>query len=529
MNDAPGAIARRRAPPAAVLAIILLLALGLRLYGISAEALWLDEATSLMLARMDVPTLIEWTALDIHPPLYYILLHYWIALGESELVVRGLSTLAALLSVGVIFALGRLLFSRRVGLIAACLLAWSPFHIWYSQEARMYAWVTLWISASLFLALRLLKTDATPRRTWLTWVGYVLATAAALYTHYYAVFGVLLANLYFLYFLVRGRVARRLLWQWVASQAAVFVLFLPWLPTFLLPITVGGGGWIALGAGKPSLAVLPQTAVLYMVGPARAFYPSLLRRVGYLLYGGLFGIALVTPFFTARRQSKPLAVNVGREDASALSAWESLGFCLAYLVIPLGMAWVASQLFKPMYSARYMLPFLIPLLLIVARGVEGLPLRWFRWVTLLVLLSIMGYGVMAQIRMQDKPDWREVAAYVEAHAQPQDGVLFLPGWHAKPYGYYAQDRLTLYDDIPVPVSQYPTEVPAYLDELIERHARIWFVWEQGHYTDPQGEVYAYLQGRCSQVEDRAVPLLGRVILFARRGSESRSATTSEES
>ena len=52
------------------LAVILLAGLLLRLYGLTAESLWLDEATSLMLARMDVPTLIEWTSLDIHPPLY---------------------------------------------------------------------------------------------------------------------------------------------------------------------------------------------------------------------------------------------------------------------------------------------------------------------------------------------------------------------------------------------------------------------------------------------------------------------------
>jgi mannosyltransferase len=525
MNDQAGTSARRREPLAAVLAAILLLALGLRLYGISAEALWLDEATSLMLARMDVPTLIQWTALDIHPPLYYILLHYWIALGESELVVRGLSTLAGLLTVGVIFALGRTLFSLRVGLIAACLLAWSPFHIWYSQEARMYAWVTFWISASLFLALRLWTLASARKRIWLTWTGYVLATAAALYTHYYAVFGILLANLGFLYLLARGRVDRSLFWSWASSQLAILILFLPWLPTFLLPITVGGGGWIALGVGRPPLAALPQTAVLYMVGPARALYPSLMRRAGYLLYGGLFVSALATPFLKPWQQDQRISSNGSGEDPPRLSPGEALGFCLAYLALPLGIAWVASQLFKPMYSARYMLPFLIPLLLLVARGIDGLPARWLRWATLLLLLGIMGYGVVAQVRMQDKPDWREVAAYLQTHAQPDDGVLFLPGWHAKPFAYYATDHLTLYDEIPVPVSQYPTEVPAYLDELLERHERIWFVWEQDHYTDTQGEVYAYLQGRRSQVEDRAVPLLGRLILFVRRGSLSLGVAT----
>jgi 4-amino-4-deoxy-L-arabinose transferase-like glycosyltransferase len=501
------------------------LALGLRVYGISTEALWLDEATSLLLARMQVPTLIEWTALDIHPPLYYILLHYWIGLGQSEAILRGLSTLAALLNVGVIYALGRHLFDRRVGLIAACLLACSPFHVWYSQEARMYTWVTLGVSASLWLALRLWSLPGTSRRSWLTWAAYVLTTAAAMYTHYYAVFGILLANLCFLYLLIRGRMGRRRLWQWGASQVAVLVLFAPWLPTFLLPITVGGGGWIALGMGKPSLAVLPQTVVLYMVGAARALYPSLLRRPGYLLYAGLVALALATPLFALLRRDSEHAED-SRPGGATLSSWEALCFCLAYLTLPLGIAWLASQLFKPMYSARYMLPFLIPFLLLVARGIERLPSLWVRWAALLALLGVMTFGVVAQVRMQDKPDWRGVAAYLTANARPDDGVLFLPGWHAKPFTYYAADDLTLYDDLPVPVPRYLAEVPTYLDNVIGSHARVWFIWEQGHYTDPQGEVYAYLQSRCVQLEDRPVPLLGRVILFAtprRSGGETPQA------
>jgi uncharacterized membrane protein len=144
------------------LAGVVALAVVARLYGIASESLWLDETTSLMLARMDLAALTRWTSLDLHPPLYYVLLHYWVALwdsllgstlAESELVLRGLSALAGVLNVLVLYALGRLLFGRGMGLLAALLLALSPYHIYYSQEVRMYAWLALWVSLSVLLAL----------------------------------------------------------------------------------------------------------------------------------------------------------------------------------------------------------------------------------------------------------------------------------------------------------------------------------------------------------------------------------------
>ncbi|MFH1085253.1 MAG: glycosyltransferase family 39 protein, partial [Chloroflexota bacterium] len=230
MTHSKAAATRQRPWPTAALAGIVLLAAAARLWGLAAESLWLDEATSLMLARMPVSELIAWTALDIHPPLYYTLLHYWILLGESEAAVRGLSALAGVLTVPVIYGLGCAWFGRRVGLIAAALLAVNPYHVWYSQEARMYALVALLMGAAVLAAFCLWEDGA-----WWAWAGHVIATAAAWYTHYYAVFGILLVNLMFAYLLARRRVGRRLLWRWLAAQAVILLLFARWLPTFLLP------------------------------------------------------------------------------------------------------------------------------------------------------------------------------------------------------------------------------------------------------------------------------------------------------
>src|SRR5689334_12882643 len=119
--------------------LLLLLAAGLRFYRIDAQSLWSDEGSSVAQALRDIPAIAANAALDIHPPFYYILLHYWIIpLGVSEVALRSLSALLGIALVALVFALGKVWWNERVGLIAAFLAAINPFLIDYAQEARMY-------------------------------------------------------------------------------------------------------------------------------------------------------------------------------------------------------------------------------------------------------------------------------------------------------------------------------------------------------------------------------------------------------
>ena len=498
---------------------VLLLATALRLYGIARESLWLDEATSLTLARMTLPEIAAWTALDLHPPLYYALLRVWIALGESETVVRGLSALASVLTVLVIYRLGRELFDRPTGLLAALLLALSPFAIWYAQEARMYAWLALLVTTALWLTLVALRGGH-----WSAWVGYVLAGAAALYTHYYAFFGLGIANLLFLYLALRHRLDKRRVWLWLAAQAGIALLFAPWLPTLLNLALGGGGGWLGASEQKPGLVRLAHTLIFYMLGGTRAALPSLVRRAGYLLYG----LALVAGLWPLvgwrRRRSAAHADRTGQDGGGTpprlpalLSERDAIAFCLVYLALPLGASWLISQI-RPMYSERYMLPFLAPFLLLVAWGVRSIPLTVARYGLLLLLAAVMLTGVVVQVRTLDKPDWRGLAAELTAQAQPSDLVLFVPGWHAKPFDYYARGQIDVYADTPVPVPQHSAEALQAVAQAIQGHARVWLVWETGHYTDPDGQVLAYLESELRRVSERPLALVGRVILFVREGA-----------
>ena len=160
---------------------------GLRVLNLGAESLWVDEAWSIQAASKPVDEIAAWTATDVHPPLYYWLLHFWIAFaGPSEAGARLLSAILSTLTILALYRLAARLFEPRVGLAAAALLAVSPFHIAAAQEARMYALLALLGVLSMDSFLRLI--DPATRRRAITGVVYAIVTALALYTHVYAFF-----------------------------------------------------------------------------------------------------------------------------------------------------------------------------------------------------------------------------------------------------------------------------------------------------------------------------------------------------
>ena len=137
--------------------LVVLLGTGLRIYGLDAESLWLDEALSWNQARLPLPALLESIAADVHPPLYALLLHLFIGvLGDSEVAMRMLSVICSSIGIWLTWAVGRHLSGgERAALIAAMLWAISVFAIQYAQEARMYALLSCLALASMLSFVRL--------------------------------------------------------------------------------------------------------------------------------------------------------------------------------------------------------------------------------------------------------------------------------------------------------------------------------------------------------------------------------------
>jgi len=214
--------ARAKKLPWLVIAIICLASV-LRIVGLGRNSLWLDEAYQVWASKNNVASILQITIhADTHPPLYYLLLHYWmLGFGQSEVAVRSLSACLGIITVALVYFVGRDLFNRRTGLVASFLLAISVFAIWISQEARPYSLLMPLTVLSFLFFVRLLRAD---RPNWTLCVLYSLANIVLLYTHIYAVFIVASQVLFILLFRKTYAKVQTAFW---ASLVATVIAFSP--------------------------------------------------------------------------------------------------------------------------------------------------------------------------------------------------------------------------------------------------------------------------------------------------------------
>ena len=151
---------KRRLP----LLLLILMAWALRLLLLGKQSLWYDEGVTWMLSQMPLPDLISWTAADIQPPFYYLLI--WLSeiiIDDSEWALRFPSVIFSVATVPLIYSLACRLFRdsrfRAAPLIAALLCTLSPVMVYYSQEARMYTLLAFEATLATYLLFKLLYPD----------------------------------------------------------------------------------------------------------------------------------------------------------------------------------------------------------------------------------------------------------------------------------------------------------------------------------------------------------------------------------
>ncbi|MEO0561450.1 MAG: glycosyltransferase family 39 protein [Chloroflexota bacterium] len=244
--------------------IVLLVGAGLRFHALGAQSLWNDEGSSYVQATRTFQEIAVNAAADIHPPLYYWTLRVWRGFtGDTEFALRSLSALAGVLTIAFAYGAGlRLHPSRRsvgrlTGLAAATLVALNTFQIYYSQEARMYAALALWGTASLWALAGFFN-----RPNWRRGGTLGVVNALGLWTQY-AFPLVMLAQLavavLWLGSLLRKdaqgfrRTRDRFgsgLWRYIAANALALLLFAPLTPTAIRQVTT----WPNTGDASVSVA-----------------------------------------------------------------------------------------------------------------------------------------------------------------------------------------------------------------------------------------------------------------------------------
>jgi mannosyltransferase len=235
---------------------------------------WIDEGISTGIADRAVGAIPHALREDGAPPLYYMLLHYWLKLaGDSEAGVRSLSLFFSLLAIPAAFWAGGAIWgSRRAAWMAAVLMAFNPFLSQYAQEARMYSLIALLAIpvATCFLRAYTLDVDEN-RRPWIA--GFAISLAVSLYTHNWAIFLTLACLVCYAWMYVISDRRRELLRDGLLGFGGAFVLYLPWIPTTLYQAAHTGAPWSdapaldsLLGVPGTLLGRIPQIVLLICAG-----------------------------------------------------------------------------------------------------------------------------------------------------------------------------------------------------------------------------------------------------------------------
>jgi mannosyltransferase len=353
---------------------LVVLAIALRAPNLG-RAYWIDEGISVGIASHPVRQLPRLLRMDGSPPLFYVLLHFWMRVfGTTPVATHSMALLVSVVAVPLGYWAGRDLFDRRAGLAAAALMATNPFLGWYSTETRMYPIVVVLAIAGLTLSMRAVRD-----RRWRDGIGAVVVFAALLYTHNWGVY-LFAATATVLAGLALSRHDRRLVLAIAGASAAVVVLWLPWVPSLLDQVHNTAAPW----------AVRPQIGDFF-ADQASALGGTLGVVVAPLLAGGAW--------WTRRRRP------IGDGQLARL-------LCAIAILTALA-GWLAAQV-EPSWTVRYLAVVVAPFLLASAGALA--PSRPGRWVVAVTCVLLAGWSAIGSLLPNPNAAYAKSNVAAVAHA-----------------------------------------------------------------------------------------------------------------
>ncbi|MCS7260612.1 MAG: glycosyltransferase family 39 protein, partial [Anaerolineae bacterium] len=464
----------------ALASTVLLLAMVLRFPTLGAQSLWADEGNSVALARASLVEIAARTAYDIHPPLYYWLLHGWMRLiGDSEVALRSLSAYADLLLIAILYRLTGRLFGRRAAYGAVFAAAVSPFQIYYAQEARMYALLALLGGATVWAAVeaaRCIQRGGSVGSSCWRWLAfYIASVTTGLYTHYAfpAVWGaVFLAGGVYLWSQRSTENVRWLLVGWLLCQLVPLILYLPWSPVAVRQLTV----WPA---------------------PAPVSFDTVVITIWNTLIAGPVGAQMATPCSAVLA----LLAGVGLVRLILRTTPSKAVLVMLYFTLPVGLT---AGLFKPAYL-KFLLTATPAWYMILGVALAGTSkaaaahsrLGWVIPGVGVALLALAAYAPLSAYYTDPKwarDDYRSLARYLEAVATTQDGILLNAPGQQEVFGYYYRGEAPVY---PLPRTRPPDAAmtTAELASIAAHSRHLYAIYWATDESDPERIVEHWLRER----------------------------------
>jgi len=435
-----------------MITLILVLAFILRLINLN-QSLWLDEAVQAITAKESFSFIFQEIVGDFHPPLYHFLMHFWVRIfGYSEIALRMPSVLFGVGTVWVVYKLGKL---RGLGVLGAVFLATAPFHIYYSQEARMYSMACFFACLSMYFFIKTNKkiNSCHPdldggipfldreRKGFLDFsrvrlgfarndnLLYFVSTLLLVYTDYYGFF-ILLAQLIYL------GIKRKYKFM-ILDSIFIILCYLLWFPMFVTQVKTGILATNVLPEwGKlvnvSFLKALPLTFVKFSLGRITIFDKSL--YAGIILIIGLIYGGLILKAFRGWLKEK------SKDDVGTV--------IVLWFIIPLTASWLAS-LFIPNFQPFRLLLILPAFYLILSMGIPAFvpPMAGLRAgkggikglvIALILLINIISLSVYYFNPYFYREDWRGTVNFLK---RQENVLVILPSETSNwPIKYYDKNN-----------------------------------------------------------------------------------------
>ncbi len=417
----------------------------LRLYKLGFKSLWLDEAYSAYITKLPLfEMLSQIIKADIHPPFYYLLLHFWTTLGTTEWYMRLPSALFSIITIWIVYLIGKNLFSAKIGIIASLITSISSYQIYYAQETRLYALITLLCMLSLLILVSALRTSNVKM-----WIWFTVVNIIALYTYVYSAFFI---------------IGEYLIAVWFSKSAKSSVKII--LSTAIVTC----------------LAFVPEILVLFSrkADIVNILKPFELSSITIMLPQFVFGYFLLQSGLTA------ILIFILFTVIITMGVFYDRHNKNIYLLILLIVIPIIITILSPFRTTQFQskhLIFLSPVLyLLIAHAITKIPKKS---ISMLAVISIVLLN-LASLRIyysRDfvKENWRSAALFISENSMLDDIICYDPPYAGFAFDYYDKTGLKRHGIL-------RNALPETLSRIMNLKRRIWLIQNSSYVAVPNPEV-----------------------------------------
>lgn len=441
--------------------LILILATILRLINLD-QSLWLDEATQAILSQNSIYSIIFQRGVDFHPPLSYLIMHFWIKIGAFEIWLRIPSVIFGILTVWLTYKLAMNIFNKKIAMLATFFMAINPYHIYYSQEVRMYSPAAFFgLLSVFFLNLLLVKKQIHYS------ISYILSTSALIYTHYDGVF-LIFAQLLFALLFFRSRIK-----MFFLNQSAILILYIPWIPQLIIQLKNGLSasdylpGWENI-LTLPFYKAIPLTFIKFSFGRIDLDY-----SMPFIV---LITMILITILLVLIRSFR----NLKDVNYKLIAFW---------LFIPVISSLIIS--FKIPLNQPFRILYVIPAFcILLSLGIVSFGKLKNLFVGILLIISLSGLVLYLGNPKYQREDWRGASKFILKNINENSQVIFAWPQPFSPYTWYAKDKNGL-----GVVTKFPAERSEIKDKLynLEQFKKVYVFEYLQDLSDPQENVQKVIE------------------------------------